>query len=107
MRKAYDDADGVAGGEREDVGAGHDAGALLLEQRLDAVDEAEAPQRLVGRRVLLRLLAARRVEQHRRVAALHSSRGSITACHGAESVIVGIGIRRRAGSRQAGRWHAS
>jgi hypothetical protein len=69
---AYGGNDGVAGGERDDVGAGDDAGALGLEERLDAVDEAEAAQRQVGRRVPLHLVPVRRVEQHRGVATLRS-----------------------------------
>jgi hypothetical protein len=70
----YGGDDGVAGGERDDVGAGDDAGALGLDERLDAVDEAEAAQRQVGRGVPLRLAAAAGgVEQHRRVAALRAA----------------------------------
>jgi hypothetical protein len=47
--------DDVSGGERDDVGAGHDAGALLLDGVLDSVDgvEAVAGERLVVLRVLL------------------------------------------------------
>jgi hypothetical protein len=69
----YGGDDGVAGGERDDVGAGDDAGALGLDERLDAVDEAEAAQREVGRGVPLGLVAAAGgVEQHRRVATLRA-----------------------------------
>jgi hypothetical protein len=71
---AYDGSDGVAGGEGEHVGAGDDAGALVLEKRLDAVQEGEPTQRQVGRRVLLRLGAVGPVQQHRCVAALHADR---------------------------------
>ena len=43
--------DGVPGGEHEDVGAGDDAGARLLDEGLDTVHEVEAAQREVRRRV--------------------------------------------------------
>ena len=43
--------DGVPSGEREDVGAGDDAGAHLLDEGLDAVHEVEAVQREVRRRI--------------------------------------------------------
>jgi hypothetical protein len=57
----------VAGGGGEDVGAGDRALALLLQLRLDVVDQVEPAQRLARVRVPL---APRRVHQHRRVRAL-------------------------------------
>lgn len=56
---------GVAGGGREDVGAGHGVVAARVELGLDLLDQLEAPERLARRRVPL---AARRVDQDRPVA---------------------------------------
>uniref|UniRef100_A0A8I6WS13 Uncharacterized protein n=1 Tax=Hordeum vulgare subsp. vulgare TaxID=112509 RepID=A0A8I6WS13_HORVV len=63
----------VARGEGDDVGAGDGAGARLLHGGLGRVDRLEAPQAVdVGRAELLRpRVRRRRVQQHRRVAALH------------------------------------
>uniref|UniRef100_J3MLJ8 Uncharacterized protein n=1 Tax=Oryza brachyantha TaxID=4533 RepID=J3MLJ8_ORYBR len=51
---------GVPGYQGQDVGAGHDAGALLLQRRLGGVDDVEAVEALVRHRVLLRRPARRR-----------------------------------------------
>jgi len=64
---------GVARRQSQDVGAGDDARALRLQHLLDAVDHLEAAQALVRLRVFLRRVAVRRVDQHRRVAALHEA----------------------------------
>ena len=67
--------DGVPGGERDDVGAGDDAGAYGLQDGLGGVDYVVPAQRPVRRRVLLRrrrrAAPGHRVDQHRRVAPLH------------------------------------
>ena len=55
---------GYLGGEGEDVGAGDDAGARLLEGGLDGVDDGEAARGVfVGQRVFLRLEPGEGVEQ--------------------------------------------
>jgi hypothetical protein len=43
----------VPGGQRNDVGARHDAQARPLRRRLGVVDHVQHPKRQVGRRVLL------------------------------------------------------
>jgi hypothetical protein len=63
--------DGVARGERDDVGAGDDAGALVLELRLGGVHHFLAAQALVPAVVHLRVVAGA-PDQHRRVAPLHT-----------------------------------
>ena len=68
-----DQRDGVPGGDGEDVGAGDFAGALLLQRRLDVVDDVESVQRVVGLGVLLRRVPFGGVEEHRPLAALHQS----------------------------------
>ncbi|KAE8820002.1 hypothetical protein D1007_02186 [Hordeum vulgare] len=66
-------AGGVAGGVDEDVRAGDDAGAPVLHRRLDVVEQVEGGQPDVDRRRLLRVrVLRRRVQQHRRVTALHA-----------------------------------
>ena len=61
---AYSD-DGVAGGDGEDVGAGDDLLAGILELRLDVVDDLEAAEGVLVRlRVLLAGDGRRVVEQH-------------------------------------------
>ena len=66
----YDDA--VPSSDGEDVSAGDDAGAHLLDGRLDGIDDLEASHgAVVGRRHLLALKAGRVVQQQRRVAALY------------------------------------
>ena len=71
VRPAQDD-DAVPGGDGEDVGAGDDAGAHLLDGRLDSVDDLEASHgAVVGRRHLLALETGRVVQKQRRVAALY------------------------------------
>jgi hypothetical protein len=66
--------DAVARGEGDDVGAGDGAGAGGLHLRLDGVDDLEPAQRVgVGIRVLLPRHRRRVVQQHRRVAALHTT----------------------------------
>jgi len=53
-RRAPEQRDGVAGGEREDVGAGDRGRAGMLDVGLDLVDHVEAPERVgVGLGVLL------------------------------------------------------
>jgi hypothetical protein len=64
--------DAVPGREGEYVRAGDDAEAGLLHARLDAVDDLESPEAGVGHGVLLRRVALRRVDQHRRVAPLRA-----------------------------------
>ena len=64
------EVDAVAGGEREDVGAGDGARARRLDGGLGGVDHLEAPEaRVVRRRVALRR-AVRREDQHRCVTPL-------------------------------------
>jgi hypothetical protein len=65
--------DGVAGGERDDVGAGDDAEALVLELGLGGVDHVLAAQALVLAVVLLGIVA-RTPDQYRRVTPLHCRR---------------------------------
>ncbi len=61
-------ADGVPGRGDDDVGAGDDAGAGLLERVLDVVDEVVAEDAVVLRRRLLRVWP---IQQYRRVTPLH------------------------------------
>ncbi|CAL4971995.1 unnamed protein product [Urochloa decumbens] len=73
VRRAAAQGDGVARGERDDVGAGDDAAAAgLLEAVADLVDGLErgGSERLVGDGLLLAGLAGRGVEQDGGVAAL-------------------------------------
>ena len=66
--------DGDLGGEGEDVGAGDNAGAGVLERGLDVVDDGESPRGVVvGRRRLLRRHPGDAVQQQRRVAPLHEA----------------------------------
>jgi len=65
------DDDAVPGCDGEDVGAGDDAGADLLDGSLDGVDDLEASHgAVVWCRHLLALEAGRVIQQQRRVAAL-------------------------------------
>ena len=62
---------GVAGGHDDDVGAGDDAGAALLQRLLDLVDDLERAQGVdVGQRLLLAGHRRRGVHQHGAVAPL-------------------------------------
>jgi hypothetical protein len=71
LSSTHDD-DAVPGGDGEDVGAGDDAGAHLLDGGLDGVDDLESPHGAVVRVGHLLSLEARRVvQQQRRVAALY------------------------------------
>jgi hypothetical protein len=78
----------VPGHESQHVGAGDGVRARLLHRGLDPLDEAEAAQRQVRLRVLLRGVVRRGVEEHRAVAPLH------TYGHGSTS---NAGNVRRAG----------
>jgi hypothetical protein len=70
-----DQVDAVARGEREDVGAGEDAGAGGLDLRLDGVDEVESEGGSAGVRSRALLPGRRRrvVQQQRGVASLEST----------------------------------
>jgi hypothetical protein len=71
LARAYGD-NAVPGGDGEDVGAGDDPGAGLVDGGLDGVDDLEASDGAVVRLGhLLALEAGRVVQQQRRVAALH------------------------------------
>ena len=73
MRYYTHDDDAVPCSDGEDVGAGDDARADLLDGGLDGVDDLEASHgAVVGRRHLLALEAGRVIQQQRRVAALHA-----------------------------------
>ncbi|RZS24990.1 hypothetical protein BHM03_00058142 [Ensete ventricosum] len=65
---------GVAGGERGDIGAGDDRAASLGDKRLQLVDgfEGRRAERQVGRRSLLARSTERPIEQYRPIAALHT-----------------------------------
>lgn len=70
---APEQGDSVAGGEREDVGAGDRGRAGMLDVRLDLVDDVEAVERVgVGRGVLLALEKGRLVQEDGAVASLHA-----------------------------------
>ena len=70
MGRAYDD-DAVPGGDGEDVGAGDDAGADVLDGGLGGVDDLEASDgAVVGGGHLLALEGGRVVQQQRGVASL-------------------------------------
>ena len=74
---AYAD-DAVPGGDGEDVGAGDNAGADLVDGGLDGVDHLEAPHgAVVGRRHLLALEVGRVIQQQRCVAALQNGKFTI------------------------------
>jgi len=88
--------DRVPGGEREDVGAGDDAGAGLLDEGLDAVDEVEAAQRQVRRRVLLGHAAGGGVEQDGGVAALARQWNTRMHTHTVSARTGSLALARRA-----------
>jgi len=60
----------VPGGQRDDVGARHDARARPLHRRLGVVDHVQHPQRQVRRSILLGRVARRAVDEHGAVASL-------------------------------------
>lgn len=64
---------GVAGGERRDIGAGDDRAASLGDKRLELVDgfEGRRAERQVGRSAFLARPTERPIEQYRPIAALH------------------------------------
>lgn len=72
---------GVACGESDDVGAGDDPGALLLELRLGGVDHVQAAEALVL--VVVHLGAVAR-DQHRRVASSDEAVVELEADEGGE-----------------------
>jgi hypothetical protein len=74
-----EDAGRVAGGVDEEVGAGDDAGAPVLDGGLDLLQEVEGGEADVHRRLLLRVrVVVGRVQEDRAIAPLHTSKNSLT-----------------------------